>query len=185
MKNRQLAGYIGAFVLSASLSIPSLANARGGHDGDDDDGNGRNARVVKAELIGYQEVPAISSTCQGDFHARISNDNSQIEFELNYSQLQGDVAAAHIHFAQTGVNGGIAVHFCGTGGKPACPGPREGTVSGTITASDVVNVGATPNVQGIVAGELAEVIRALRLGKAYVNVHSTTFPGGECRGQVK
>ena len=72
------------------------------------------------------------------------------------------------------------IHFCGTGGKPACP-PTPGTLAGTVTGADC---GAVP-AQGIAAGDLTEVIRAIRAGKAYANVHTATFPTGEVRGQLK
>jgi hypothetical protein len=49
-----------------------------------------------------------------------------------------------------------------------------------VTSADVVAVPA----QGIAAGDLAEVIRAIRVGKGYANVHTTTYPGGEVRGQI-
>ena len=39
--------------------------------------------------------------------------------------------------------------------------------------------------QGIAAGEFAELVAALRAGVTYVNVHSSTFGGGEIRGQLK
>lgn len=75
------------------------------------------------------------------------------------------------------------VFFCtnlgnGPAGTQACP--QEGTVTGTIGPADVVG----PSGQGISAGEFAEVLRAIRGGAAYVNVHSTVFPGGEIRGQL-
>ena len=62
---------------------------------------------------------------------------------------------------------------------PACPA-RSGTVTGTLTAADVVG----PTAQGIAAGEFEEVLEALRSEAGYANVHSTKFAGGEIRGQV-
>ena len=59
------------------------------------------------------------------------------------------------------------------------PGPG-GTVEGVIDMPDVIG----PAAQGIAAGELREVIRALRKGYVYANVHTTKYPGGEIRGQV-
>ena len=38
--------------------------------------------------------------------------------------------------------------------------------------------------QQLVAGELAEVIAAIRAGAAYANVHTTLSTGGEIRGQT-
>ena len=41
-----------------------------------------------------------------------------------------------------------------------------------------------PAGQGIAAGEFAELVRAMLADVAYANVHSTTYPGGEIRGQL-
>ncbi len=65
-------------------------------------------------------------------------------------------------------------------GTQACP-PSPATVTGTLTAANVVG----PAGQGIAAGEFAELIRAIRAGKTYANVHSTKFPGGEIRSQIE
>ena len=99
-------------------------------------------RNVNVELQGYQEVPAVSTGASGDFVARISKDGTQIEYELSYSRLEGDVLQAHIHFGQVGVNGGIVVFLCQTGSNPdptglapTCLG--EGTVSGTLTVANM------------------------------------------------
>ena len=53
-------------------------------------------------------------------------------------------------------------------------------MSGTITAAQVIG----PAGQGIQPGEFAELVKALRVGAAYANVHTTTFPAGEIRGQI-
>lgn len=42
-----------------------------------------------------------------------------------------------------------------------------------------------PSGQGIAAGELSELLAAMKAEVAHANVHSTTFPGGEIRGQVE
>jgi hypothetical protein len=53
-------------------------------------------------------------------------------------------------------------------------------VTGTIVSSDILAVPA----QGIAAGDLASVLKAMRAGLTYANVHTTNFPNGEIRGQI-
>lgn len=141
----------------------------------------RSGRMMKARLIGYDEVPSVSSTGRGQLLARFNADESALDYTLSYQNLEGTTtAAAHIHLGQPGVNGGVSAFLCGGGGKPACP-PVSGSVSGTIVAADVVG----PASQGIAAGELAELIAAMRHGATYANVHTDKHPSGEIRGQIK
>ena len=141
----------------------------------------RSGRQFKARLSGYNEVPSVSSTGSGQFQARLANDESAIDYTLSYQNLEGTTtSAAHIHLGQPGVNGGVSAFLCGGGGKPACP-PVSGSVSGTIVAADVIG----PATQGIAAGELAELIAAMRSGVTYTNVHTDKHPSGEIRGQIK
>ena len=146
---------------------------------------------IREFLIGYEEVPAISTTGNGEFQARISNDETQITYTLTYSDLEGSVQQAHIHLGQPGVNGGISVFLCtnlgnGPTGTQACP-PPPATITGVITAADVSpNIPATVGArnQGLDTGEFAELIKAIRAGATYVNVHSSKWPGGEIRSQI-
>jgi hypothetical protein len=39
--------------------------------------------------------------------------------------------------------------------------------------------------QGIEAGNFAELVAAMRVGSTYANVHSTKWPGGEIRAQIR
>ncbi len=145
-------------------------------------------KSLRERLIGYEEVPAVSTVASGEFRARISDDETALDYELSYADLEGAVTQAHIHFGQRGVNGGISVWLCGNpgpgvtppAGTPACP-PSPATVTGTLTAANVVG----PAGQGIAAGEFAELVAAIRAGKTYANVHSTKFPGGEVRSQIE
>lgn len=167
MKGRYLITIIGGLTLAALVSTPAFAQTR------------------KGNLEGFQEVTPISTTGNGNCKAKISKDKSSIEVELRYSDLEGSISQAHIHFGQPGVNGGIALFLCtnlgnGPAGTPECPASPD-TVTRTLVAADVVG----PATQGIAAGELAEVIEAILDRTAYCNVHTSLWAGGEIRGQLK
>jgi CHRD domain len=132
-----------------------------------------------ARLRGYEETPAsINSNGTGMFRATPTS--TGFIYTLTFSGLSSNALFAHIHFGQRATSGGVAIFLCGGGGKPSCPA-GGGTVTGTISASDVL---AIPG-QGLTAGDLASVVRAIKAGFAYVNVHSTNFPTGEIRGQIR
>jgi CHRD domain len=154
---------------------------------------GGKSEIKADDMTGYLEAPPISSAAAGNFDARIDDEADEIHYTLSYSGLEGDVRQAHIHFGQRSVSGGISAWLCETAtnpspsaSTPACPTPG-GTVTGVITPAEVVCTGcsaASPNGQGIAAGEFEELVAAIRAGRAYANVHSSKFPGGELRGQL-
>jgi hypothetical protein len=135
------------------------------------------APVATFPLSGYQEVPPISTTMSGTFTASLVGGNT-VEYDLTYSGSEGTPTMAHIHFGTPGVNGGIMAFLCGGGGKPACP--QSGTVSGTIVAADIMAIAN----QGIVAGDFAAFVDAIKNKAAYANVHSSVYGGGEIRGKL-
>ena len=146
---------------------------------------GGGSQQLRASLDGYQEVPVVSTTGDGAFRATVTRSGDGFAYRLSYAALEGDVQQAHIHLGQPAVNGGISVFLCsnlgnGPAGTQACP-PPPATVTGTIGAGDVIG----PAAQGIAAGELGELLRAMRAGVTYANVHSTKFPAGEIRGQIR
>jgi CHRD domain len=163
-----------AVVMAAALTVFGTTALATGDNG---------KKRFSANLTGFQEVPAISTGARGTFKAKLVGDT--LEYTLSYSGIEGGTAVfAHIHLGQRGVNGGVIVFLCGGGDKPACPA-TAGTVTGVIDPADVIG----PAAQGIVAGEFDELVRALRAGVTYANVHSTgatpEFPGGEIRGQIR
>ena len=173
-------------ILSIGLALmvagPLLANDLWSSDHDQRD------RRIEARLSGYEETPStISTTGRGSFTA-VATSTGEIAYELSYSNLESDITQAHIHFGRPGLSGGIAAWLCGT---PTNPGPTgnlppqcelgtDGTVSGTITAAQVIG----PAGQGIAAGEFEELLDAIRAGATYANVHTTGRPSGEIRGLV-
>lgn len=141
---------------------------------------------VHAVLRSYDEVPAISSRAFGAFRAEINVDAGRIDYELSFIGLEGEVRQAHVHLGQRGANGGVSVYLCQTSSNPDPTGlaptcPASGTVTGVLRSANVVG----PAGQGLAAGEFNELVRAMLGGVAYVNVHTSTFGGGEIRGQVQ
>lgn len=179
MKRRTL-GTLAIGIAATVLGASSLM----AHDDDDDRGRDRGRFVVRADLVGSQEVPALSTTARGDFRAFVDTKGGTITFRLRYDALEGTVQQAHVHFGQRSVNGGVSFFLCsnlgnGPAGTQACPAPPA-EVTGVIDASLVIG----PAGQGIEAGAFAEIVEAMKDGTAYVNVHSTKWPGGEIRGQL-
>ena len=158
--------------------------------------------VFNANLRGLSETPIVISGATGHAKVTISNDEKSIEYELTYSGLEGSVGTgksvlfAHIHVGRPTVAGGVAVFFCGGGNtaatKTPCPasagpGTPNPTVMGTWTAADTTG----PASQGVDPtnpnGEdsFARLVKAIKSGLTYANVHTSRSPGGEIRGQLK
>lgn len=136
--------------------------------------------VSGAMMSPYEEVPSISNPgAAGQIELRRSGPTS-FDFRLQWSGLTGPPAQAHIHLGQRGVNGGVSAFLCGGGGQPACPQTTAGTITGTVTPTNVVG----PASQGIAAGEWGELTQAMVAGYTYANMHTQTYPGGELRGQI-
>lgn len=140
---------------------------------------------LQVRLSGFEEDPqALSTTGSGQFRARIDDRRQEISFRLSYQTLEGNVTQAHIHLGGRAQSGGVIVFLCsnlgnGPAGTQPCPA-APGTVTGTLRPADVVG----PAGQGITAGQFGELVRAIRAGATYVNVHSSLYPAGEIRGQL-
>lgn len=179
MRKRRLFGTL-IFAIPALLAVATIAVAG--------DGGKRNFRADT--LTGYQEATStlgpISTIGTGTFAATLNSAGDEISYRLTYRDLEGVAAggvvtAAHIHFGQRDVSGGVIAFLCGGGTKPAaCPAPGTTPVTGTIRAADIQG----PAGQGIEALSFEEAVRALRAGMVYANVHTTRWPSGEIRGQV-
>jgi len=145
---------------------------------------GGGSRDVREHLTGFEETPmTLSTTGVGEFRAKVRD--NEIRYKLSYSQLEGNVAQAHIHLGREATSGGISVFLCsnlgnGPAGTQACPA-APATVEGTIVAANVIG----PAGQGIAAAEMDELVRAIRAGATYVNVHTSKYPSGEIRAQLE
>jgi hypothetical protein len=175
---------IGLVLKGVAMAMLGAGSLMAGDKGDDERRDRKDGFVATARLVGYQEVPAISTVARGTFRAWVDTAANTITWKLTYDGLEGDVTQAHVHFAQKGVNGGISFFLCsnlgnGPAGTQACPvGPAE--ISGVVTPDLVIGPAAT----GIEPGAFAEVVAAIRNGTAYANVHTSKWPAGEIRGQL-
>ena len=157
--------------------------------------------VFSAKLRGLNETPIVISGATGTAKVTISDNEKSIDYELTYSGLEGSlvpngkVLFAHIHVGRPTISGGVAVFFCGGGNtdatKKACPASSVAgapdQVRGTWTAADTTG----PASQGVDPtnpnGEdsFARLVKAIKSGLTYANVHTTRSGGGEIRGQLK
>jgi hypothetical protein len=172
MRNRRWFSAL-IFVIPVVLAAATFAVA----------GDGGKSQFKADTLTGYQEVAGpgtISTIGTGTFEAQLDGDT--INYTLSYKDLEGgSVLFAHLHFGARGFSGSVVAFLCGGGGKPACPS-SPATVTGTITAADVGT--ANSALQGIEVGSFDELVRAIRAGAVYANVHTTRWGGGEIRGLV-
>jgi hypothetical protein len=110
-----------------------------------------------AQLSGDAEVPPITTTGTGS--ATLILIGNQLTFDINYSDLQSEATAAHIHGpADTATPAGVLVPL------PA-PSGQAGNISGGIQLSP---------------SQLGHVID----GMTYINIHTTGESAGEIRGQI-
>ncbi len=128
----------------------------------------KNVQSFKAHLSGDQEVPAVNTNATGQTTFKLSKDGSSLSYKLIVANIE-NVAAAHIHIGEQGVNGPVAVTLY--------TGLIEGRTSG-ILAEGIIT---SDDLDGMT---LAELLDLMLEGETYVNVHTSQNPGGEIRGQI-
>jgi hypothetical protein len=145
---------------------------------------------------GSQEVPPRESQGQAQAIFHLAKDGNSIDYKLVAANIE-NVFMAHIHMVTTsptapGVNGPIVVWLypSTTAGVTAPLG--GGRIQGVIAQGTI----GADNLTGPLAGHaLADLIDAMRTGKAYVNLHTNDgvaptdtgpgdFPGGEIRADI-
>ena len=134
--------------------------------------------------LGAGETGAIFSPGQGTLKLKLNTKLQTANWTLTYSNLSAPITQAHIHFGKKKVAGGIMVFFCSnlTGPPPGtqlCP--NSGTISGMFTGGSVIG----PVAQHVTIGDFNALAQAILSKTAYANIHTTNFPAGEIRGQIR
>ena len=162
-------------------SAAAVSAAVGGGGAARDGGEGR-TELIREQLSGYEETPlALSTSGHGTFRAMMTD--AGIKYTLSYADLSGGVSQAHIHFGAPGQSGGISVFLCTNLGN----GPVGRSLAQPLRRGHRHHCRPTSSAPrpGHRAREYEELLAAIRAGTAYVNVHSSTYGGGEIRGQIE
>lgn len=131
----------------------------------------------RTHLSGANEFPANNSEATGQAIFQLSKDGEELSYKLIVANIS-NVVASHIHLAQAGANGPVVVWL-----YPSAPPPQliSGMVNGVLAEGTITK----SDLRGVLSGmELSDLITHFYNDNAYVNVHTTQFPGGEIRGQI-
>ena len=141
-----------------------------------------------AVLTGPNEAPPNVSPGTGLALVTIDPVAHTMVVEASFQNLLGPVTAAHIHV----INGPLDTNVADLVGPvftstPTFTGFPSGVTAGTYfnvfdtTFSSSFNPALVNNVSTVPAAELALFLGILE-GRAYFNIHSSVFAGGEIRG---
>jgi glucose/arabinose dehydrogenase len=134
-------------------------------------------RDFKARLLGRQEVPRVETRAGAEAEFELNHDGT-LDFELEATGPIQNATQAHIHLGARGQNGPVVAFLLAfdAAGRDFERGDK--IAEGTLDDDDVV---PRPGFDGTVAA----LVERMRQGRAYANLHTVAFPGGEIRGQIR
>ena len=144
-----------AFLSLAALSLVACNDAT------------KSQTLFQATLSAANEVPARGSAANGA--AGFTLDGDRVLYSIEANQID-NITASHIHSGAAGANGPVRVFLF--------RGPTTGAVNGRLVEGSF----SAADVTGI---SFEALLAEMQAGTAYVNVHTTQFPGGEMRGQTQ
>lgn len=138
-----------------------------------------------ASLSGPNESPANSSPGTGSAEVTIDDAAHTMRVQVIFQGLTGNTTASHIH-TPTAVAGTGTASVATT--TPTFAGFPLGVKSGTyditldLTMASSYNSAFITLNGGTTASAEPALLADIAAGKAYLNIHSMTFGGGEIRG---
>lgn len=141
--------------------------------------------IYTAILNGANESPTNASPATGLATVTLDSGANTMRVQVNFTGLMANVTAAHIHATTASPGTGTAGVATST---PTFTGFPTGVTSGTydhlfdMTASSSYNASFITNNGGTTASAEAALFAAIATDRAYLNIHSSSFPSGEIRG---
>lgn len=133
------------------------------------------AQTLTTTMTGGEEVPVVNTGMVGTAEVSVDAANREVAVTLNVFNVPTATSAGHIHVGPAGIAGPVVLNF------PAGVVGRTGDFAMTFRLGERDFVPRP--AQGI--NTIDDIIQAIVLGNAYVNIHTTQNPGGEIRGQLK
>ncbi|MDZ4656306.1 MAG: CHRD domain-containing protein [Bythopirellula sp.] len=138
------------------------------------------------DLTGGAEVPAVVTGGTGTALVTFDLDLVTMQVQADFSGLTGNTTASHIHCCDflPNTNAGVATTSPSFTGFPL--GVKAGTYDHTfdMTLTSSYRAAFLTANGGSVANALQSLLNGLDSGKAYFNIHTSSFGGGEIRGQA-
>jgi len=131
------------------------------------------AQTLTANLNAGEETPSFLTGAVGTVSVSVDQKNEELTISLTVFNLPAPTTAGHIHIAPRGIAGPVVINLPIPSGRT-----DDLKLEFRANAKDFV---ARPEI-GI--NSMTDAIQAILLGNAYVNVHTTTHPAGEIRGQL-
>jgi hypothetical protein len=134
------------------------------------DSSGPSGITYVSTMTGANERPTPNTTAATGTATYLLNGN-QLTYTVTVNGLAAPASGAHIHVGGPDQAGAIVVPYL-------VAATQTGTVSsGTIDLSFPIVSGGSS-----ITGDSLRVL--LNNGNAYTNVHNSSFPGGQIRGQI-
>jgi len=129
--------------------------------------------VTTATLGSGEETPILLSGAAGTAEVAVDTVAKEFAITLRIFNIPTNTTAGHIHVGAKGIAGPVVIDFPGIGGR----------LGDFVTTFRVGEASFRP-AAAIGINTIDDVIQAVANGNAYVNIHTTTNPGGEIRGQL-
>jgi len=143
-------------------------------------------QVFSGYLTGANESPPVASAGVGLAVVTYSPDTVMMRVQVTFSGLTSNTTASHIHccFVLPMVNAGVATT------TPYFTGFPVGVTAGTYDHTFYMTMAGSYNAafitaQGSISAALNSILVGMTNSTAYFNIHTTNFPGGEIRANMK